>query len=247
MESKLTAVGLKEWFQEYTTADGNNLYKDSNVVQIVNSDDLDTDFVEQRIRESTPKAPVTKGVCAKCQDLFENWPTLGGSSTREHDSEPDHDEDGWEHAVARSCTTFELEGSAHSGCRFCTFLLQGLKDSKLLDTFRKIETRLYHLGENAMVSLSIQNWGTNPIQLLWLNLPGKVCTHCNSGIASELKFDSAFLPASGVSYLTESSPLFSCFVFYIYAGCVLKAVLPREWDQSLSFFALYFSRNTIFL
>jgi len=220
--------------------DGNKLYKYSNVVKTVNSDDLDTDFVEQRIRESTPKAPVTKGVCPKCQDLFDNWPTLGGSSTREHDSKPDPDEDGWEHAVARSCTTFELEGSAHSGCRFCTFLLQGLKDSKLLDTFRKIGTRLYHLGENAMLSLSIQNWGTNPIQLLWLNLPGKVCTHCNYGIASESAFDSAFLPASGGSYLTETSALFSCCVFCIYAGCVLKAILSHELDQSLSCFALYF-------
>ena len=191
---------FKEWFQEYTAVDGNKLFGDSDVIQVVNSDELDADFVEQRIRELAPKAFATKGFCAKCQDLFDNWPTLGGSSTREHDSKPDPDEDGWEHAVARSCSTFELEGSTRSGCRFCTFLLQSLKDNELLDTFRKIEARLYHLDENAMSSLSIQNWGTNPTQLLWLNLPGKVCTYCNSALG--VRLESCFLPASGTSCFT---------------------------------------------
>lgn len=130
---------FKEWFQEYTAIEADDLFRDSNIIQVVNSDKLDADFVEQRIRESAPKAPVTNGFCASCQDLFDNWPTLGGSSTREHDSKPDPDEDGWECTNARLCSTFELEGSARFRCRFCTFLLQSLKDSELLDTFRKIE------------------------------------------------------------------------------------------------------------
>ncbi|KAE8448134.1 hypothetical protein EG329_009738 [Mollisiaceae sp. DMI_Dod_QoI] len=191
---------LKEWLQEYMAVDGNHLAKDSDVIQAVKSDELDADFVEQRIRELAPEAPNTQGFCTKCQCLFDNWPTIGGSSTREHDSRPDPNGGGWEHAVARPCNTFELEASTRSGCRFCAFLLQSLKDTEILDTFRKIEARLYHLNENATSSLSIQNWGTNPIQLLWLNLPGTVCTSCNAGIAADLKFESCFLPASADCY-----------------------------------------------
>jgi hypothetical protein len=188
---------LTEWFREYMAADGNDLSADSDIIQAVDSDELDAEFVEQRINESAPNAPIIKGFCAKCQSLLAHWPTIGDSSTREHDSEPDSGE-GWEHAVARSCSTFELEGSTRAGCRLCTFLLQMLKDSGLLDKFRKIEARLYHLDKNASSSLSIQNWGTNPTQLLWLNLPSKICTSCNDGIALSAKFESCFLPESGL-------------------------------------------------
>ncbi|KAF4634273.1 hypothetical protein G7Y89_g3830 [Cudoniella acicularis] len=193
-------MSFKEWFQEYTATDADQLPLDSSIIQVANSDDLDADFIEQRIRESAPGAPITKGFCSKCQVLFDNWPTLGRSSMREHDSKPDQDEDGWEYAVARDCSTFELEASTRAGCKFCAFLLQSLKDGKILDTFRKIETRLYHLDEYAMPSLSVQNWGANPSQLLWLNFPGKVCTHCNNGIASSINIDSCFLPASANCY-----------------------------------------------
>ena len=186
-----------EWFREYTAADGDHLSYDSDIIQAVDSDELDAKFVEQRIKESTPNSPFVKGFCAKCQSLFDHWPTIGDSSTKVHDSEPSPD-GGWEHTVARPCSTFELEASTRSGCRFCTFLLQSLKDGNILGTFRKIEARLCHLDENALSSLSIQNWGANPIQLLWLNLPGKISTGCNSGIALSVTFLSRFLPESGL-------------------------------------------------
>ncbi|KFY10911.1 hypothetical protein V492_04782 [Pseudogymnoascus sp. VKM F-4246] len=189
------AKDFTEWFREYTAADGNDLSRNSDIIQAVDSDDLDVKFVEQRIKESAPKAPIAKGFCAKCQSLFDHWPTLGDSSTRKNGSKPTPDE-GWEHAVARSCSTFELESSTRSGCRFCAFLLQILKDSDYLAIFRKIEARLYHLNEDGLSSLSVQNWGTNPIQLLWLNLPGKICTKCYSGIAISTGFESDFLPES---------------------------------------------------
>ena len=120
----------KEWFQEYTAVDGDTLPKDSCVIKVVNSDKLEANFVEQRIRESTPKAPITGGFCAKCQDLFDNWPTLDDSSARERDSKPDTDQDRWEYAITRSCSTFELEGSTRSGYRFCC------KASKTADYLR---------------------------------------------------------------------------------------------------------------
>ncbi|OBT66986.1 hypothetical protein VE03_04182 [Pseudogymnoascus sp. 23342-1-I1] len=197
LDSKSKA--FTEWFQVYTTVDGDDLFRDSDVIQAVDTDVLDSKFVEQRIKDSTPTSPVVNGFCAKCRSLFDHWPTIGGSSTRKHDSMPNSDE-GWEHTVAQSCSTFELEGSTRAGCRFCTFLLQSLEDSNLLGTYRKIEARLYQLHENALSSLSIQNWGTNPMQLLWLNLPGKVCTHCNSGIAPEVSVESCFLPESADCY-----------------------------------------------
>jgi hypothetical protein len=177
-----------EWFREYTAADGNDLSIYSDIVKAVDSDELDAKFVERRIKELAPDAPIVKGFCAKCQSLVDHSPTIGDSSTRKHDSKPNSDE-GWEHTVARwSCSTFELESSTRSGCRFCAFLLQSLKDSDSLDTYRKIEARLYDFDETASLSLSVQNWGTNPLQLLWLNLPGKVCTYCNTGIARHVSF-----------------------------------------------------------
>jgi hypothetical protein len=192
-----------EWFQEYMAADSDDLSEDSDIIRAVVSDELDVKFVEQRIQESGPRAPIVNGFCAKCQNLFDHWPTIGGSSTREHDSEPTSDW-GWERTIALSCSTFGLEYSTRSGCRFCTFLLQSLKDSNLLDTFRKIEARLYYLDENALSSLSIQNWGTYPIQLLWLSLPRKTCTFCNRGIAMSTMVESRFLPESGVLCFSDT-------------------------------------------
>ncbi|OBT80157.1 hypothetical protein VF21_00677 [Pseudogymnoascus sp. 05NY08] len=191
-----------EWFREYTAANGDDLTFNSDIVKAVDSDELDAKFVERRIKESAPDAPILKGFCAKCQSLFHHWPTvIGDSSTREHGSKPNFAE-GWDHTVARwsCCSTFELESSTRSGCRFCAFLLQSLKDGDSLDTYRKIEARLYDFDENASLSLSVQNCGINPMQLLWLNLPGKVCTDCNSGVAVNIAILSSFLPESADCY-----------------------------------------------
>jgi hypothetical protein len=197
-----TGKDYREWFEEYSLVEANKLRKDSELLQAVESDELNPGFIEQRIHESTPTVPFTNGFCAKCQGLFDNWPTLGSSSKRTHETQAaDFPGDkGWETAVARSCSTFELEGATRAGCRFCTFMLQSLKDSEMLDIFRKVEVRLYHLGEDAATSLSVQNWGENPLQLLWLNLPGKVCTSCNAGMALEVKFHGSFLPEEADCY-----------------------------------------------
>ncbi|KUJ17720.1 HET-domain-containing protein [Mollisia scopiformis] len=190
---------LREWFEKYMAERDNSISKDSPLVQVVDADELDASFVEKQIQESAKEILVTKGFCEKCQKLFDNWPTIGGSASRNHDSLPDQN-GGWEHAVATTYTTFELEAGARSGCRFCTFLLQSVKDCELLETFRKIEARIFKLNEHEKSALSVQNWGCNPHQLLWLNLPGKVCTSCNAGIALQTKTDSAYLPASADCY-----------------------------------------------
>ncbi|KFX96067.1 hypothetical protein O988_05498 [Pseudogymnoascus sp. VKM F-3808] len=47
-----------EWFQEYMAADGDDLSEDSDIIRAVVSDELDVKFVEQRIEESGPRAPI---------------------------------------------------------------------------------------------------------------------------------------------------------------------------------------------
>ncbi|KAM3087016.1 hypothetical protein ACMFMG_001125 [Clarireedia jacksonii] len=190
---------MKDWFEEYMSIDGTILTTDHSIIKAVDSDILDEDLVERLIQESLP-IPIIGRFCAKCRELFDNWPTLGSSSTREFDSKPGS-EDGWEHAAVRPSSTFELEASTRSGCRFCAFLLQILKDGEVLEIFRKIEVRLSHLGDYSMTTLSIQNWGANPHQILWSNFPGKICDNCNGGIANRLSCESAFLPASADCYV----------------------------------------------
>lgn len=192
----------RKWFRKYSLLEPNELKKDSEILKAVESDELDAAFIEERIQLSSPTIPIpsANGFCHNCQKMFDHWPTVGRSSQMTHKSSPSDfpGEKGWETAVARYCTTFEIEGGMRAGCRSCTFLLQGLKDTELLDIYRKVEARLYHLDEATTTSLSIQNWGQNPIQLVWLNLPGKVCTNCNAGMAIESKFSSSFLPEEGM-------------------------------------------------
>ncbi|KAF7935027.1 uncharacterized protein EAE98_003072 [Botrytis deweyae] len=190
--------GLREWFEEYMSTDAYDLYSDHHLLQAVASDELDENLFEQRILDSAA-TPILGRFCIKCQELFDSWPTLGNSSTREHVSEPGS-EHGWEHTAVRPCNSFELEASTRAGCKFCAFLIQRLKDTRLLDLFRRIENRLLLLSERSISYISIQNADINPIQLLWLNLPGKVCNDCNHGIAMELVFVSSFLPVSADCY-----------------------------------------------
>ncbi|KAF7939244.1 uncharacterized protein EAE97_007324 [Botrytis byssoidea] len=189
---------MREWFEEYMSIDADELRSSHHIFEALDSDELDEDSSEKRILDSAA-TPILGRFCLECQELFDNWPTLGNSSTREHDSKPGS-EDGWEHTAVRPCSLFKLEASTRAGCKFCALMIQRLKDEELLGLFRKVEDRLLLLGESSMSFLSIQNWAANPTQLLWSNLPGKICTSCNAGIASELKFVSSFLPASANCY-----------------------------------------------
>ncbi|KAK0106781.1 hypothetical protein ONS95_003505 [Cadophora gregata] len=187
----------KTWAEEYMAADGNLLNEFSDLISVLDSDILDTDFVEQRIRELTLQTPVVKGFCTACHQLFDNYPTLEGSPIINPDSLQDSK---WPHAVTRYCSTFELEASARAKCGFCCFLLQTLKDSSLLEIFRKIETRLFHVNVDALASLSIERRGSAPDQFLWLNRPGPTCTQWNLGIAGCTSFGSSILLPSSNCY-----------------------------------------------
>lgn len=231
-----TGRDYRQWFQEYSLLEPNKLYKDSELLKAVNTDELDLDLIEQRVQQSTPTTPLTNGFCSKCQEMFDNWPTLGISPKMTHESKPadfPHGE-GWETAVVRPCSTFELEGATRAGCRFCTFLLHSLTATGMLETFRKVEIRLDHLGEDATTSLSVQNWGKSPVQILWLNLPNKVCTHCNAGMAVEVKFHGSFLPEEGtrklIGMITQSvHQFFTPTAFWNYeTGIRITLLLSRK-------------------
>lgn len=149
--------GLREWFEEYMSANADDLKKDHRLVQAVVSDKLDEDSFERRAL-NLEITPIPGRFCIKCQELFDNWPTLGDSSTTRHDSKPVPGPGGSEHTAVRPCTLFELEASTRAGCKFCAFLIQCLKDGELLEIFRKVENRFLLLGESSISFLSIQNW-----------------------------------------------------------------------------------------
>lgn len=193
--------GLLSWHKDYQAAD-KYLTLDSDVVRSVQFDNLDTHSIDKCIIEMANGTQVTGRFCADCQHLFDNWPDLSDPDVKDPSTGLVWSGSGadWKQTVARSLHTLVMEAAAQKGCRFCAFLLQTLRDAEALVTFRRLELRLLALGDEATASLSVQNWGTNSSQLLWINLPGKVCDHCNSAMAQVTGFESAALESSGTCF-----------------------------------------------
>ncbi|CAO2654064.1 Nn.00g107970.m01.CDS01 [Neocucurbitaria sp. VM-36] len=192
---------LQRWLEEYNAA-GVYIKSSDAIIEEVISDTLDDFSIEKCIAELVGEIPVTNGFCGDCQHLFNDWPDLGDPEVKDPSTGlhwPGSGAD-WKHTVAQECHTLVLEAAARNGCRFCAFVVQVMRDAEVLDTFRKVEARLVYLDDRAMASLSLQNWGINSSQLLWVNFPGKVCDHCNSGVAQETKFESAALEPSVDTY-----------------------------------------------
>jgi hypothetical protein len=195
----LSSQQLHKWHEEYKAVPANQLVSHHVVIQEIQSDELDKDAVEQCIAALAANISVENRFCTDCQHLFAHWPDLGDPSAKDPSTKKNWPGSGadWKHTVARECHTLLLEAAARKGCRFCAFLVQMIRDSGLLETIRKIEVRLLQgLDEKAMASLSVQNWGQNTAQLLWVNFPGKVCDHCNYGIAQEINFESQAMEPS---------------------------------------------------
>ncbi|KAK8104633.1 uncharacterized protein PG998_011666 [Apiospora kogelbergensis] len=216
---------LREWYESYMAADGNALREHSPLVQAVKSDDLDTDAIEQRICDLVQIVYVTEGFCARCHYMFDNWPlqsyTVSCSSESsdsldsedeedleyseeteetEETEEKEHGQLPWKHARVGLYHTLEIEAAARSRCKFCAFLLQMLKDDRMLQTFRQIESRLDQLGEQSTISLSIHHRGGE--DLLWYNMPNKLASSGGSNI-----FDCFTLPKL-VNYADEDLGIF---------------------------------------
>ncbi|KAF2846354.1 HET-domain-containing protein [Plenodomus tracheiphilus IPT5] len=192
---------LELWHRNYQAASGSLKSRDA-VIQETQSDQLDEDTIKTCIAELAEEVPVANGFCSDCQHLFNNWPDLGDLEVKDPGTGLNWVGSGadWKHTVAKECHTLVIEAAVRNGCKFCAFILQTIVDAELLGTFRRIEARLGYLNDRAMASLSLQNWGINTQQLLWINFPGKVSDHCNRGIALEMTFESAVLEPSVDTY-----------------------------------------------
>ena len=178
-------TNIREWYDQYIAAKAGQLTSEAPLIKAVQDDDLDIDRLEQRIEGLRPAVLVTRRFCPDCQALFDHWPDLSDDTTVHPDGTECFPGTGadWKHAVARPCNVSQLEAAARNGCVFCGLLTQRLKDSESLHLVRRIAARIESLGETADTQISLQNWGKNQSQLLWLNWPGKLSTHCNGGNA----------------------------------------------------------------
>jgi hypothetical protein len=202
---RLNLAELPKWYTEYTAAPQNMTSKDATILQ-VQSDTLDSVAIENCIADLATQISVTNTFCPDCHALFSAYPDLGDPKALDPSTQRNWPGSGadWAHVVARTCHTLVLEAAARQGCKFCAFLMQMLRDAEVLDTFRRVEARLCGVGDEEMsASLSLQNWGRNTSQLLWVNFPGKVTKHCNDGMAQETKFESAALESGGESWIKE--------------------------------------------
>jgi hypothetical protein len=158
---------LQSWHKDYKAADDYLTLK-TGVVQDVQLDTIDEQTVETCIAQLTDGIHVAKRFCADCQHLFDDWPDLGDPHVKDLSTQRHWPGSGadWKHTIARQCHTLVLEAAARKGCRFCAFLVEILRDAGGLDIFRKLERRLSILGDEAMASLSLQDWGKNASQSL---------------------------------------------------------------------------------
>jgi hypothetical protein len=190
---------IRQWYDEYIAANARKLTETAPLILAVQKDEVDAVLIEKRIEDLRPKVSVTGRFCNDCQALFDNWPDLSDDTAEHPDGTsvfPGAGAD-WKHVVARSFPTLQLEAAARNGCVFCTLFVQHLKDIGQLQTFHQIDARIESLGETAEAQLSVQNWGKNQDQLVWVNWPGKVSDHVNGGAGLAQKFVVGALDSDG--------------------------------------------------
>ena len=183
MSSINDSTEIRRWYDEYIAADARKLRSKAPLILAVQNDELDLVLLEKRIEDLRSGIVVSGCFCLDCQALFDNWPDLSGDTTVHPDRTSCFPGSGadWKHVVARTFHTLQLEAAARNGCVFCALLVQQMKDAEQLRVFHQIDARIESLGEIVKTHLSLQNWGLNQDQLLWVNWPGKVCDHCNGG------------------------------------------------------------------
>ena len=93
---------------------------------------------------------------------------------------------------SKLCHTIEIEASARKGCRFCSLLLQYLKDRRgVLEIFRQIEERIGKLGKEAWFTLRIEGAKKKPF--IWLFLPNQSALYYRGFLIAVSKDDLAAL------------------------------------------------------
>jgi hypothetical protein len=191
---------ISQWYEQYIAADSEKLTARTPLILAVEDDALDVSLLETRVEDLRSGVPVTGRFCLDCQTLFDDWPDLSDTATTTHPDGtmcfPGTGAD-WKHTVARSFHTLRLEAAAKNGCHFCALLVQMLKDTQQLYTFRRIEARIESLGESVETHMSLQNWGRNPQQRISVNWPGKVSITCKGGIGRVQRIVSGALKNDG--------------------------------------------------
>lgn len=156
---------LSSWHEQYMAVDGDIISSDHAVIQDLESDELDYNRIELEVQNLVPSADVLNGFCGKCRWLLSHWPDIS--------EEVIGDEALFACGPGRAVHTLEIEAAAKAGCKFCLYILLELMRASQLDTIRKIERRFNLLGEDGTSTITIQNWGKNGSQHLWVNFPGK--------------------------------------------------------------------------
>ena len=190
---------IRRWYDQYMAADAGKLKSQAPLIKAVQDDELDIHRFEERIEGFRSEVPVIGRFCHDCQTLFDGWPDLSDDTTVHPDGSQRFPGTGadWKHAIARSYNVIQLEAAARNGCLLCALLVQKLEDSEELHILRRIVARFESLGESAQAQISLQNWGQNQDQLLWLNWPRKVSTSCNGGSALSQKLVVGALRSDG--------------------------------------------------
>jgi hypothetical protein len=125
----------------------------------VESDELEHHIIEARVSEMQGTVCVRKRFCSECRHMLDNWPSLQPEA-------PKHP-----HSV-RLYETISMEAAARNGCHFCACVLQSLRDSEVLNLYRRIEMRLGILQVQATYSLTMGGWGMQNMRSLKVTLPG---------------------------------------------------------------------------
>lgn len=168
MKEPIPLQRLHEWHERYINmpAEGELIFDllpryryDEAVIHEVEADELDDRQIEARISDLQVRIRVQDHFCGECRQVFACWPATE-EQTR---SQP--------HSI-RQCQSVHLDAAARNGCRFCACMLQSLRDSEVLDLYRKIEARLDALQMDTHASLSIGGWSLPDQRLLKITMPG---------------------------------------------------------------------------
>jgi hypothetical protein len=131
---------LRRWYKDYLVADLGYHASPAAVVEELKQDTINSGETEQQILHHASRLPDFEIFCMDCKEALDDWPEKGADG------------------CIRTSNTIALEAATRKGCRFCNFVLHILIDEGMLQTFRRIETRLKLLGECEKFKISLYGW-----------------------------------------------------------------------------------------
>jgi len=164
---------LRKWYDQYmhmvAQKDDDATYplhdllprylSDDPALSEIECDELQHDLIEARIAEIQATICVKVRFCSECQHMLDHWPASDVHGLSQPYS-------------IRQYDTLSMEAGASSGCDFCTCMWQSLRDSEVLELYRKIEWRLHTLQARDLSSLAVAGWHDVDIPTLKMTLPG---------------------------------------------------------------------------